>query len=300
MKALIHRIQTEDGLELHGILYRLEKETKTVLAQVHGMTGNFYENKFLDNLAKTLTKNNIAFCPFNNRGSGNITTFVKEINGKREYLRIGNANEKFEDCLLDIKAHIDFLENQGFTNIHLSGHSLGAPKVTYYLGKSQDKRIKSLILLSPADMLGLARENKERFEEEIAEAKKMIAEGRGDKLMPKKVWDEYPLTASTYLSLFDNNSEAGVLNFHNPNDQFKILSQITRPIFTIMGRKDDVLIIPIENIMSLIKEKAKSSLRCEHQILGEADHNYQGYEQELADTILKWVKNYEKGKEINL
>jgi len=163
MKTSLHRIQTKDYLELHGLLHQPDKKTKTVLAHVHGMAGNFYENKWLDSVAEILTKNGIAFCPFNNRGNGHITTFVKRVGKKISYPRIGNAYEKFEDCLIDIKAHIDFLEKQGFTNIHLSGHSLGAPKIAYYTAKTKDKRLKSVILLSPSDMLGLVRDDIKKF-----------------------------------------------------------------------------------------------------------------------------------------
>ena len=292
MKTSFHRIYTEDGLELHGFLYEPNEKSKTVVAHIHGMAGNFYENKFLDSLAKTFTENGIAFSPFNNRGNGHITSFVKKVKEKIEYVRAGNVNEKFEDCILDIKAHLDFLENQGFTTIHLCGHSLGTSKVAYYLSKTQDKRIKSLILLSPSDMLGLVREDKKRFEEDIVTAKQMIKEGRGNKLMTREVWDEYPITANTYLNLFDDNSEVAVFNFYNLNDKFKTLSKVSRPIFAVMGRKDDVLVIPIEDIMQTIKEKAKSSLRREYKILGDATHDYRGFEQELADTVSKWIKSF--------
>jgi pimeloyl-ACP methyl ester carboxylesterase len=291
MKTSFHRIYTNDGLELHGLLYKPDNESRTVLAQVHGMAGNFYENKYLDSLANTLTRNNIAFSPFNNRGNGHITTFVKRNNDKIEYVKAGNAHERFEDCLIDIKSHIDFLESQGFTNIHLSGHSLGAPKVVYYLSKSQDKRIKSLILLSPADMIGLVKDNEQRFKEEITEAEKLVKEGNGNSLLSREVYDEYPISANTYLNFFGNDSKIGVLNFHKKEDEFKALSLINQPMLTVMGRKDDVLIVPIEEIMETIKKKAISSRKCEYNILGEATHDYRGFEQELANSVLDWLKN---------
>lgn len=291
MKTSFHRIYTEDGLELHGLLYEPDEKTKTVLAQVHGMGGNFYQDNFFDALAKILPENNIAFSPFNNRGNGLITTF-KKFNKDIEYIRFGVAREKFEDCLLDIKAHLDFLEKQGFSNIHLCGHSLGTCKVVFYLAKTQDKRVKSLVLLSPGDMLGLVRMNKERFEEEITTAEKMTKQGKGDELMPREVWDEYPITANTYLNLFRDNSEAAIFNFYNPKDQFKKLSKISCPIFSVMGKKDDSFVVPIEDTLRIIKEKAKSSPRCECKILGDANHNYIGYEQQLAETILKWINSF--------
>jgi len=292
MKASFHRIYTEDKIELHGLLYEPDSETKTVVAQVHGMGGNFYQDNFFDASAKVLSENNIAFSPFNNRGNGLITTF-KKFNKDIDYIRFGTARERFKDCILDIKAHLDFLENQGFTNIHFCGHSLGASKVVYYQAKTQDKRVKSLILLSPPDLPGLVRDYyKEKFKQIITVAEKLIEEGKGDELMPIEVWDEYPITANTYLNLFGDNSEAAIFNFHNPRDEFKILSQVSCPIFTVMGRKDDVLIIQIEDIMKIIQEKAKSSPRCEYKILGNATHEYRGYEQQLAEAILNWIKSF--------
>ena len=166
MKTSFHRIYTEDGLKLHGFLYEPDKRTSTVLAQVHGMGGSFYQPHFLDALAETLSKNNIAFSPFNNRGSGLLTNFRKS-NKNVEIVRLGTSREKFEDCLLDIKAHLDFLEKQGFSNIHLCGHSLGTCKVIYYLAKTQDKRVNSVILLSPSDMLGVIRKDNKRYKKEI-------------------------------------------------------------------------------------------------------------------------------------
>lgn len=290
MKTSFHRIHTEDGLELHGALYEPDQRSTTVVAHIHGMAGNFYENSFVDSLARTLTENGIAFSPFNNRGNGYIATSIKNINGKVEQVRIGSAYERFEDCLLDIGAHLDFLIDQGFTTLHLCGHSLGAPKAAYYLSRTQDKRVKSVILLSPSDMMGLIRADKEKFEEDRATARAMIEGGRGNELMPREVWGEYPLTANTYLNLFDDTSEAAIFNFHDRSDEFKTLSKVSHPILAVMGRRDHVLTIPIEEVMRIIEEKTKSSPKREYEILGDATHDYGGFEQELADTLSKWIK----------
>ena len=51
MKTSLHRITTSDGIELVGLLYEPEVATKKILVHVHGMAGNFYENKFLDAIA---------------------------------------------------------------------------------------------------------------------------------------------------------------------------------------------------------------------------------------------------------
>ncbi len=292
MRTSLQRIYTKDNLELHGLLYQPDRKNKSVLAFVHGMGGNFYENKFLDSLAKDLTDNNIAFCPFNNRGNSFMTDFLKKTKKGIGFVTIGDAYERFEDCLLDIKAQIDFLERQGFSNIHLSGHSLGAPKIAYYAAETRDKRIKSLIFISPSDMLGSVREEPKRFKEDIAVARRMIKQKKGNQLMPRRVWDEYPITANTYLSIFGDESKAGVFNFYNPEYGFKTLSQIDCPIFTAMGRKDDCLLMPIEKMMRTIKEKAKASPRCEYQIIGQAPHTYRGFEGQLTKAVLGWIKSF--------
>jgi alpha-beta hydrolase superfamily lysophospholipase len=131
MKTTLYKVLTEDSLELPGLLYEPETPTQKVLVHVHGMAGNFYENKFLDVIAETLTSNGIAFYVFNNRGTEFIKDMYKVGKEKREVIRLGDTYEKFEDCLIDIKAAIDFVESKGFNNIHLSGHSLGGPKVAY-------------------------------------------------------------------------------------------------------------------------------------------------------------------------
>ncbi|MFZ5365893.1 MAG: alpha/beta fold hydrolase [Patescibacteria group bacterium] len=294
MKTTFQRIYTEDNLELSGLLYEPDIPTKTAVAHVHGMAGNFYENKFVDFIAKTLTNNGIAFCPFNNRGAEYIEDVIVLQKDGYTTKWIGETREKFSDCVLDIKAHLDFLSQSGFETIHLQGHSLGCVKAIYYLSKTQDKRVASLIIISPPDMLGLVRtgEEKQKFSKFLEKAKQMVKEGKGNDLMPWMVWGEYPISANTYLDLFGDNSEAGVFNFYKPHDEFKMLSSIKVPIVALMGRKDDSFTASIEKTFELIKNKAKSSPRVETKIIGEALHSYRGHEQQLADAILDWVKSF--------
>ena len=72
--------------------------------------------------------------------------------GSQKIVRVGTAYEKFAESLFDIDAYLDFVKEQGFEEVHLSGHSLGAPKAAYYLAKRPDAEISSVLFLSPADM----------------------------------------------------------------------------------------------------------------------------------------------------
>lgn len=290
MKTSLKRIYTEDGLELVGLLYEPDSATKKVLVHVHGMGGNFYENAFLDAIAKALTDSDIAFFAFNNRGCESFKDLTKVVNGKRTNVTIGNAYEKFEDCLLDIKSAIDAVTKWGFEKIHLSGHSLGTPKVAYYASQTKDERIASILLLSPSDMLGLVRDQAERFKANSEEAKNLVKLGKGRELLSWQVWDEYPISASSYLSLFSEGSAVDIFNFYNPSGTLEALSKITRPLFAVMGRKDSSLIVPIDETMQRITKATPKSLKVETKILGDANHGYDGYEEQLAEAILEWVE----------
>lgn len=288
----IETYKTKDGLILHGVVYNPEEKTNKVLLHVPGMGGNFYENSFINFIGKTLTDQGIAFAAFNNRGNGAQVGVLKDSGGQTEFMIAGNSTEIFEDCVLDIKAQIDFLQELGFNEIHLSGHSLGTPKVAYYLSDTSDERIKSLIFISPTDMRGLVI-NEENYEGDMKLALEMESHGDESKLMPALLWDEYPISAKTYLSLFSEESKSNILNFRDLDLDSPGLARIRQPIFSVMGKKDSVILTSVEDTFAKIKKDAKSSSRVESEILDDASHSFHGYEQKLANTLLKWIKSFE-------
>ena len=292
MKTTFHRIYTKSNIELHGLLHQPDQPTKTVVAYVHGMGGSFYGNAFLDQLAKTLTSAGIAFCPMNNRGAGLIETLIKVTDSKVEYLNEGgSARERFEGCVEDIGAHLDFLEDCGFETIHLAGHSLGSPKVVYYAAKSGDQRPQSLTLISPSDMLGLVREDMSEFQDWIDEANKMIAAGQGDALMSRYIWGEYPISANTYVNLFADDSKAAVFNFFKPDDDLPVLKEVAVPVLAVMGTKDNALTISINETMDRLEKGFSASPKFTSHVVENGTHDYRGFEEELASTVTEWITN---------
>ena len=77
MKQELVRINSIDQIKQPGILYTPSNDTNKVVIHIHGLNGNFYENRFLDILAKTYTDKNYAFLTFNNRGRDFITELLK-------------------------------------------------------------------------------------------------------------------------------------------------------------------------------------------------------------------------------
>src|SRR3989344_1853900 len=275
MNSEFFRFTTEDNLTLQGIIYKSDNNNGKALLHIHGMGGNFYENIFLDSMAEKLTENSYALCCVNTRGHDIIADFP--IAGAEEkYKRIGNAYEKFEDCILDIKSAIDYLKNIGYNEIILCGHSLGAVKVAYYIAQTQDPRIRKLILMSPPDMVGLT-EKENSHKNLLNQAQKMIEEGHGDNLLPTKIWDWYYLSANTYVNLNTRDNPVDIFNTYDKTKP-SLLSEIRIPTFAFLGEKDDAAIFPQQEALEIIKSKATNAPRFEIDVIKNASHSYFGQE----------------------
>lgn len=70
------RFKATDSVELRGWLNNENAELAALY--IHGMSGNGYENYFLDNLREMFGRKNVSFFAFDNRGSGKITSFWKD------------------------------------------------------------------------------------------------------------------------------------------------------------------------------------------------------------------------------
>lgn len=285
MKTQFVRTQTEDGLILQGLFFEPDTVNNKVILHIHGMGGNFYENHFLDAMARIFTQNDWAFLSVNTRGHDFIADFP--LAGEKEkYKRVGNAYERFEDCIPDIKAWIDWIESR-YQYIILQGHSLGTSKVVYYLAKTNDTRISKLILISPADMIGLFEDDKNHVTN-LPIAKKMIAESRGNEFLPTLLWDWYYLTANTYTNFGERENAIDVFNTYNKGGH-SILADITVPIISILGSIDDCVIVPHQEALEIIKKKSENCPAFDSAIINGASHSYFGHEDELANIIVHWL-----------
>lgn len=279
---------TSDKLVLHGLLYTPDKKTKKLILHIHGMAGNFYENKFLEYMSRTFTDAGIAFLSVNTRGHDFIADFAID-KEKHELKRIGNSQEKFEECVHDISAWMDVVEKEGFTEIILQGHSLGASKVVYYLVQTKDKRVKKLSLLSPADMIGLT-EKWEGFSETMTKAQRMVKEKRGEELLPVLVngWDV--MSAETFIDFSTRGNAIDIFNTYDPEAP-SIISEVKTPIFALFGNIYEAYITEMaKDTLEIIHKKAKNCPSFEAVVIRGANHSYATYEQKVADTIAEWAK----------
>ncbi len=286
MKTTFVRHETEDNLVLHGLLYEPDTKSDKVILHIHGMGGNFYENNFLDFMSKTFTDQGFAFLTINTRGHDLISDFVIK-SEKEEYKRIGNFREKFEDCILDIRCWLDFLEKKAFKNIVLQGHSLGAVKVVYYLAKTNDQRVNKLVLASPPDMIALFEAEK-THPDLLETAKKMVEEGKGEEILPIKIWDWYYLSADTYLNFAQRNNEIDIFNIYD-KQSVSLISKINIPILAFFGSKDDAIILPKLEAFEVLHSKANNCPQFDTKIIEGASHVYFGHEEETAKIVIDWI-----------
>ena len=285
MKMSFERISTSDNLELHGLVYSPNKKTKKAVLQVHGMAGNFYENRFLDYLAKGFTDNGYAFAVFNTHGHDYTADFRKTGIKEEKFVRVGDSYEKFEDCILDIEAAMNFLDKKGYTDIILAGHSLGCLKIAYYQGLKNNKKVRALIFESPPDMSADAR-REHNFNKLFSIAKEMVNKNKDNELLPETIMD-CPLSAATFLSLFDS---ANIKIFNIASKEKSILSDINLPIFYILGGKDVVLIKSPEEDIAIIKSLATSCPRFEYHIIEDSLHSYFNHETGTSRFYRKLVE----------
>lgn len=284
MSLSLERVKTEDFLELQGLPYIPEKKTDIVVLHCHGMAGNFYENRFVNVTGLKLISEGIAFCAMNNRGHDFIADFIVEKNGKIEYRRIGEVYERIEDSVKDIAAWVNFLKAKGFTKLILMGHSLGAVKAVLYASEHQHQ-LSGLILASPPDMLGLARNEKD-FGKKIKEAKELVDSKQENTLLKETVFDSYPISAGTYLNLFGDDSAANVFSIKSGKESEK-LKAISIPLLIIFGEKDECFDYNPEGITKFFRKQSPDAT---FTILPNANHIYLNEENAFAKKVVEFVK----------
>jgi len=283
MEIPIVKVRTKDNLPLYGLL--LEAKLKDALfIEIHGTASNFYENEFMYPLAKELENSGISTLMVNTRGADSLQAYPFK----------GNALEKFEDCVLDIDAWIEFALKRGYKKIILSGHSLGTQKVVYYMNKGKHvKNVAAVILLAFADSYAYHNyfvEKTAKKEVLLKEAKELVRKKKGDALL-RSVYlahrERFPKSASSYLSFFGENSELSKALPLRNKGKLQMYSKIKVPILSVIGDEQEYTAISIKESLEILKKENKLA---EVYQIKNCDHDFTGKEQVLAKIISKFLK----------
>ena len=288
MSAYRLNVPTKRGSVLNGVLFRSDSvKAKSVLIAITGIHGNFYSNPFYYNIGDTLSSNNIDFIYAQTNDAFNRIETVNVNTGKSEI--IGSYNEYFSYTDEDIDAYLDFVEREGYVNIILAGHSLGANKVIYYLSRHHDvKRVAHFLLLSPANLEWLTKGVTEH-EKDIVLSR--VREGRGKDMLPFELMGWVPCIADTaYEWLFTDTLN----NVHVEQD--KDFSQAEKTIHSgalLIGTYDNFTYGDPAGFLKGINDHiptARDNKLIYHEGTG---HTYQRKEQQAADSILELMKEGE-------
>lgn len=282
MKQELVRIDSIDGIEQPGILYTPNENTNKVVIHVHGLNGNFYENRFLDILAKSYTDRNYAFLTFNNRGKD----FIAELLKGNGFTVIGGSLERFKDCILDIEGVVNWVKQKGYSEIILEGHSYGCNKVLYYYNHKKDDSVKKIVLLAPCDIPSECKKflSDEEYKTAKEEATRLVKKGKDNELIDFSVMANGKIAAGTYYNDFLPGGENDFIRYSDgKNGKSEILNSIDISTLIVFGDSDEcVLTQPIE----IVKEYLSNNIsNCNIQIIEGADHSYTNKYEELGKVI---------------
>jgi pimeloyl-ACP methyl ester carboxylesterase len=256
------RLATSDGKVHYGAFYPAEIPASIAIVLVHGMTGSFI-GEVESAIPPMLAAAGIPVLAANNRGNGIL----------------GAATEKVDGIVPDIAAAMDWMQARGFERIALVGHSKGGAKVSYYLARTADPRVKALGVLSPGSSFHFvpswlaaqfSPKNPENF---LKKVKKLVSKGKGERLFSDPAWP-YLVSAGT---LVDHGAAEG-------DDVLDNLGKVRLPVLAACGSLE----LDWCTVVATLRSGAPSWFHV--AVVEGADHVYTGKETELAALIAGWVK----------
>ena len=280
---------TEDEIELVGLLERPTNPTKRVVISVHGMQSNCLKRRE-DILSKEISNAGVAYFAFNNRGA-ELMTYTRKTTGEK----ILNGGSVYEDVLngyYDIKGAINKMLELGYTDIYLQGHSLGCTKIVYTYNKLKNennvKNIKGIMLLSLVDIPDCQKYDLgDKYAEMMKYAENKEKEGKLNDLMPIESFD-HPICVRSYLRYFKYNKDIDFARFWDKDYNFKELNNIQIPLFLRWGNVHDLVLQNLSNLIEILKSKIQNE-KLDIGYIDGADHGYTGKEETLAKEIISFI-----------
>ncbi len=280
---------TEDEIELVGLLERPTNPTKRVVISVHGMQSNCLKRRE-DILSKEISNAGVAYFAFNNRGA-ELMTYTRKTTGEK-ILNGGSVYEDVLDGYYDIKGAINKMLELGYTDIYLQGHSLGCTKIVYTYNKLKNennvKNIKGIMLLSLVDIPDCQKYDLgDKYAEMMEYAENKEKEGKLNDLMPIESFD-HPICVRSYLRYFKYNKDIDFARFWDKDYNFKELNNIQIPLFLRWGNVHDLVLQNLSNLIEILKSKIQNE-KLDIGYIDGADHGYTGKEETLAKEIISFI-----------
>lgn len=274
-------VESEDGLLLEGVVIRPAgiEAMPVPVVWIHGFTGKFYSLSTVT-IGRELAARGFTFVAGNNRGH-DVGARLRMRDGRT--LLAGGWWERIDESPHDVGAWVRFaaelegIDGRRPPGIALLGHSLGALKAPYYQAQRQDSRVLGLICASPP--MKLRQPDPER----LALAERMVAEGRGEDLLPRDpARGGNPISAQTVAARSgDRRDVYGVLSVD------PLIAKVRCPIFAFFGSEEPE--IGSAPDLEFIRRNATAAPRVQTRMFEGANHSYTGHEAEVAAALAAWV-----------
>ncbi len=284
------KTKTISGIYYDGFLSDTQRRDKIII-HIHGMQSYPNKDTYIPVMHEFYPENKIAFLTVEHRGTGVETEFESN----RGKIVIGGAHEIFEDCVEDIGAWINFAREAGYKEIWLQAHSLGTPKIAYYVANSNSCEVFGLILLSPSEMIGLVHDAEGQLDFDVMypEAKRLDKEGKPGSILTHKLWGENPMSAKTFLNFFEKGANTAVFNYANPSWGWDTVNKIKVPTLAITGTLDDgiMTVMDARQGMTLLERELKNSPMVKTIVYEGAKHGFVGFEDKIVNDVVKFVNS---------
>lgn len=296
---------SSDRLKLPGLLYRPDKPTSRVAVWLHGMGDNgvFYNPEFINALGQALAVNGIALLAFNNRGAhhGKKLKIADETLPEEDQVYQGGTYfEKIADCVKDINGAAAFLQDQGFSEFYLLGHSTGANKICAYHVRAKNNPFIKYVLAGPGDDVGSYFNDlgAKRFWQALKYAAKKV-EDDPLRVMPKYT-GMYPFSAQAAWDIMNPDGDYNTFPFYEALTErlgskplFDEYRKIDKKTLVIIGEADEYAYTAggANGALNLLMEQTSNAQlkQSDFIVVPEADHGFHDREAEFAKIVSDWL-----------
>ena len=263
-------------LPLDGALHRPDagvSERGSVLL-FHGNTMNFYVGapRFLP---PVLTAMGYVCLAFNRRGHDILS--IRDSRAAE-----GAAFQLTREGIEDNAIAAAWMAGLGYRDPVIVGHSNGGMLAVQHVHDHPNTPAMVLLSAHGGGKGGLARTSRsgllaqDRVEEFTAEARRLVAEGKGRQLMLVPGW-WYVLSAESFLDRLTEMPEV-----------LSLAPAIRCPVLYIRGDQEDRDTYPAEAFAE------RSGGPCDVKIVPNCDHFYRGREDEIARIVSAWLTSLDR------
>ena len=282
---IVHKV-TSDSIPLAGAYIEangeLPKKAISAVIFLHGDGGNFYSPLYLS-LGETLAKNGITFLSANRRGHDIIS------HGARGGPPKGYAFESVSEAPIDYEAWISLLKDRGHNSVAIGGHSGGAGRAIYSQALGDFPEVKAGLAISPGEYNhNLLRQlHRDDFIFAFEHALLEVSSGRPDTLLKPGVPWSSTWTAKAFTDCF------------NPDNRYQVsvhAKSIDVPVLFTFGELETEFggdqELPVCGLAMRTIEKGNFDFgkKLTLKVVTGANHSYFGRENDLARTILEFIK----------